>query len=102
MVYIPCSPRALCIRNLHKKAQFAQRAGFYADIFTLQRRPGRMGAVLLRPGRAAYTCRAVGHAASARSGSASRHDTVDGNAPMRDEQEAKLRLVVETAREIWG
>ena len=28
--------------------------------------------------------------------------TVDGNALTRDEQMAKLRLVVETAREIWG
>jgi 5-methyltetrahydropteroyltriglutamate--homocysteine methyltransferase len=28
--------------------------------------------------------------------------TVDGNALTRDEQIAKLRLVVETAREIWG
>jgi 5-methyltetrahydropteroyltriglutamate--homocysteine methyltransferase len=28
--------------------------------------------------------------------------TVDGNALTRDEQIAKLRLVVETAREVWG
>ena len=28
--------------------------------------------------------------------------TVDGNALTSDEQIAKLRLVVETAREIWG
>ena len=28
--------------------------------------------------------------------------TVDGNALTRDEQIAKLRLVVETAHEIWG
>ena len=28
--------------------------------------------------------------------------TVDGNALTRDEQVAKLRLVVETAHEIWG
>ena len=28
--------------------------------------------------------------------------TVDGNALTEDEQIAKLRLVVETAREIWG
>src|SRR5712672_3158601 len=28
--------------------------------------------------------------------------TVDGNALTRDEQKAKLRLVVETAREVWG
>ncbi len=28
--------------------------------------------------------------------------TVDGNALTRDEHIAKLRLVVETAREVWG
>jgi len=28
--------------------------------------------------------------------------TVDGNALSIDEQNAKLRLVVETAREVWG
>jgi len=28
--------------------------------------------------------------------------TVDGNALTRDEQIAKLRLIVETAREVWG
>ena len=28
--------------------------------------------------------------------------TVDGNALTRDEQIAKLRLVVETAREVWA
>jgi 5-methyltetrahydropteroyltriglutamate--homocysteine methyltransferase len=28
--------------------------------------------------------------------------TVEGNALTRDEQAAKLRLVVETAEEVWG
>jgi len=28
--------------------------------------------------------------------------TVEGNVLTRDEQEAKLRLIVETAAEVWG